>query len=116
MARRPRGAENLDLLAEAAHIRRARGLAGRIVGPGNVNRMGPMLMASEDFSFMLAECPGAYINIGNGAEEDAPALHSARYDFNDEAIPFGAAALAAVALRRLSAATRPSGDGESRAS
>ena len=41
-------------------------------------------MASEDFSYMLEEKPGAYIRIGNGPAEDGHNLHSPRYDFNDE--------------------------------
>jgi hippurate hydrolase len=46
-------------------------------------------MASEDFSYMLEEKPGAYIWIGNGPAEDGHNLHSPRYDFNDEVLPVG---------------------------
>ncbi len=45
-------------------------------------------MTGEDFSFMLQQRPGAYAFIGNGAKHGA--LHSDRYDFNDDVIPFGA--------------------------
>jgi hippurate hydrolase len=48
----------------------------------------PPLMAGEDFSFMLQERPGAFIFVGNG---DTPGVHHPRYDFNDEAIPYGCA-------------------------
>ena len=40
--------------------------AADIVGEDNVNRRGPLTMASEDFSYMLERVPGAYIQIGNG--------------------------------------------------
>ena len=46
-------------------------------------------MASEDFSYMLQEKPGAYIWLGNGPAEDGHNLHSPRYDFNDEILPVG---------------------------
>lgn len=47
------------------------------------------LMGSEDFSFYLREKPGCFFIIGNGA--DYGPLHSPTYDFNDEALPVGAA-------------------------
>jgi amidohydrolase len=46
-------------------------------------------MASEDFSYMLQEKPGAYIWIGNGPAENGHNLHSPRYDFNDTILPTG---------------------------
>jgi hippurate hydrolase len=70
------------------------------VGTDNVGRNGPAMMGSEDFSFMLEACPGAYINIGNG-EESAP-LHNDRYDFNDATIPIGAGLYATLVERKLS--------------
>lgn len=56
------------------------------------------LMGSEDFSFMLQVCPGAYIFLGNG--ESMP-LHHPEYDFNDEAIPYGIALWVRLIERRL---------------
>ncbi|RYE33799.1 MAG: amidohydrolase [Hyphomicrobiales bacterium] len=46
----------------------------------------PPTMGSEDFSYMLEERPGAFINIGNG---DSAGLHNPAYEFNDAAIPVG---------------------------
>ena len=46
-------------------------------------------MASEDFSYMLEEKPGAYIWLGNGPAENGHNLHSPRYDFNDAVLPVG---------------------------
>ena len=45
------------------------------------------IMPAEDFSYMLEERPGAYIFLGNG---DTAACHHPAYNFDDEAIPFGA--------------------------
>jgi hippurate hydrolase len=76
--------------------------AVELVGADNVNTSGPMLMASEDFSFMLEDRPGAYMNVGIAGDKVGTAmLHSPRYDFNDDAIPYGAALLARIAERKL---------------
>jgi hippurate hydrolase len=79
-------AVNAELPAEAA----ARA-AALVVGDANVHRDLPPSMGCEDFAFMLAARPGAYIWIGNGPASDGRTLHSARYDFNDEILPIGAA-------------------------
>lgn len=44
---------------------------------------------SEDFSFMLQRRPGAYIWLGQGRGDEAPALHNPQYDFNDEVLETG---------------------------
>ncbi|MBZ5487501.1 amidohydrolase [Halomonas aquamarina] len=59
-----------------------------LLGRDNVHRNPPPSMASEDFSFLLAERPGAYIWMGNG--EQSASLHNPRYDFNDALLPLGA--------------------------
>jgi hippurate hydrolase len=73
--------------------------AAEIVGEANIDRNKPPASASEDFAFMLEKVPGAYINLGNG--ETSAAVHNDRYDFNDEAIPYGAAMFARLVERRL---------------
>ncbi len=60
---------------------------------GPVNFDLPPGMGSEDFSFMMEKVPGAYIHLGIGPGEMP---HHPRYQFNDEAIPFGAAAYAGI--------------------
>lgn len=73
--------------------------AAELVGEANVERDKPPASASEDFAFMLEKVPGAYINIGNG-ERCAP-VHNDRYDFNDDAIPFGSALWSRLVERSL---------------
>jgi amidohydrolase len=75
--------------------------AADIVGAANINRHGPLTMASEDFSYMLEKVPGAYIQIGNGDGEGACEVHNPGYDFNDGALPYGAALFARLVERRL---------------
>jgi hippurate hydrolase len=64
----------------------AAGVAREIAGKDKVDADMPPVMGAEDFAFMLAERPGAFIFVGNG---DSAGLHHPAYDFNDEAIPFG---------------------------
>ena len=59
--------------------------AGLVAVPG-----GPS-MASEDFAFLLAACPGAYAWLGARRDGENPGLHAPRFDFNDALIAQGAA-------------------------
>ena len=79
----------------------AAAICGDIVGAGRVKRDPPLIMASEDFSFMLNEVRGCYINIGNGDGEGACEVHNPSYDFNDSALPYGASFFARLVERRL---------------
>jgi amidohydrolase len=56
---------------------------------------------AEDFAFMLQRVPGAYVWVGSRKGEHSPSLHHPAFDFNDEALPAGAALLASLAERRL---------------
>ncbi|MDP2738321.1 MAG: M20 aminoacylase family protein [Pseudorhodobacter sp.] len=58
----------------------------------------PPLMGAEDFSFMLNERPGAYIFLGNG---DTAMVHHPAYNFDDNAIPFGASWYAGMVESRM---------------
>ncbi len=75
--------------------------AAELVGEDNVNRQAGLVMASEDFSYMLEKVPGAYIQIGNGDGEGACEVHNPGYDFNDAALPYGAALFTRLVERRL---------------
>jgi hippurate hydrolase len=75
--------------------------AAELFGEKNVSRNEPALMGSEDFSFMLQQRPGAYIYIGNGDTVGSCPVHNPNYDFNDAALPYGAAVLAATVEKKL---------------
>lgn len=60
------------------------------LGSNNIIHELTPVMASDDFAFMLEQCPGSYISIGNGDDPDGPALHHPKYDFNDECLGAGA--------------------------
>ncbi len=76
-------------------------VAEMVAGSGGVDADTPPVMGGEDFSFMLEARPGAFIFIGNG---DSAGLHHPAYDFNDEAIPFGASYWAKLAETLMPAA------------
>jgi hippurate hydrolase len=52
------------------------------------------LTGSEDFSFMLEQCPGSYLIVGNGEGEHHATggcmVHNPGYDFNDAILPIAA--------------------------
>jgi amidohydrolase len=68
-------------------------VAESLLGADHVVRDMAPSMGAEDFSFMLQVKPGAYLRIGQGAENGVGScfLHNARYDFNDDILPLGAA-------------------------
>ena len=82
----------------------AAGIAGEVVGAGNVVREHEPCMAGEDFSFMLNERPGNYIWMGTAhPDHRSGKLHYPDYDFNDAAIPYGIAYWLALVDRTLGA-------------
>ncbi len=69
-----------------AQFTHAADAAAQIVGADNVDKVQPVRLGGEDFSYMLQEKPGAIIFVGNGP---TAGLHHPEYDFNDEALPYG---------------------------
>jgi len=90
------------LINDADEARFAADIAAALVGEANVNRDGPLVMGSEDFSFMLNARPGAFIMIGNGEGEwGGCEVHNPHYDFNDAVLPLGVAFFARLVETRL---------------
>ena len=79
----------------------AAGICAQLVGAENVDRTPALVMASEDFSFMLEQVPGCYVNIGNGDVEGACEVHNPAYDFNDASLPLGASFFARAVEAKL---------------
>ena len=65
-------------------------VARDVLGMESVETTMPPSMASEDFSYMLQECPGTYILLGAGHPGPGRMLHNTKYDFNDDILPVGA--------------------------
>ena len=79
----------------------AASICDELVGADKVNRNPPLVLASEDFSFMLRERPGCYLMIGNGDVEGSCEVHNPAYDFNDAATPLGASFFARAVEEKL---------------
>ena len=56
------------------------------------------IMGGEDFAYMLEACPGAYIRVGNGP---SAGLHHPKYNFDDDAIPYGSSYWAELVESRM---------------
>jgi hippurate hydrolase len=68
----------------------ARQIAQEWLGEGQlIDDLRPFT-ASEDFAFILEQCPGSYLVIGNGQGDGSCLLHNPGYDFNDACLPIGA--------------------------
>lgn len=79
----------------------ARQVAQELVGADNVIEREPT-MGSEDFAYMMQVRPGAYVRLGNGTGVDGGCMvHNPGYDFNDKALPIGAAYWVKLAQRFL---------------
>lgn len=76
-------------------------ICSEIVSQEKVLREPPLIMASEDFSFMLQQVSGCYINIGNGDGEAVRGVHNPGYEFNDQAIPYGVSFFANLVEKKL---------------
>ncbi|WP_372825333.1 M20 aminoacylase family protein [Polaromonas sp.] len=79
------------------------GVAEDLLGADHVVRDMEPSMGAEDFSFMLQVKPGAYMRIGQGADNGVGScfLHNSRYDFNDDILPMGAALHAGLVERSM---------------
>lgn len=59
-----------------------------LVGADVVHTDWPPTMGAEDFSFLAEQRPGCFVFVGNG---DSAGLHHPKFDFNDDALPYGVA-------------------------
>ena len=75
----------------AAEAKRCFDAACSVLGKDRVTNTVRPSMASEDFSCLLEQRPGCYVWLGSGPAIAGRALHSPRYDFNDEILPVGVA-------------------------
>ncbi|MGW1100143.1 M20 metallopeptidase family protein [Streptomyces sp. NPDC002455] len=86
--------------------------ARQVLGEGRVFEAPKPMAGAEDFSFVLRKVPGAFVGLGAcppGTDPaTAPMNHSAQAVYDDDALPYAAALLAGLALRRLGTPlTRP---------
>ncbi len=72
-------------------------IAAELVGEARVERAMRPSMGAEDFGYMLAARPGAYLMLGTGG---GPLCHHPAFDFRDEVSPLGASFFARLVERR----------------
>jgi amidohydrolase len=70
------------------------------LGEENV-RIAPQRMGAEDFSYMAQQAPGSFLRLGtHDPNWDQPYfVHTAQFRMDENALPIGAAALAAAAVK-----------------
>lgn len=73
---------------------------GHMLGENNIFEQ-DLVMASEDFSFMLQQAPGCFLRLGvkNPDWERTYPVHTSTFRLDENALPIGAASLAAMAVR-----------------
>ena len=76
-------------------------VAAEVVGEAGVDRDPPPVMSAEDFAFMLQAKPGAFVWMGIGRADEGRLIHTPIYDFNDEALSYGASYWARLTERFL---------------
>jgi hippurate hydrolase len=86
--------------------------AAAVAGPEAVETAAEPSTASEDFSFLIQDRPGAFIWIGNGLAADGHGhgLHTASYDFNDEILAIGSSYWVEVVRQELGSANQDATD------
>jgi len=87
------------VINDEAVTRSAADLCRGLVGENEVMVDSPPGTGSEDFSFMSEQVPSCYLILGNGGS--AP-LHNSHYDFNDDALAYGASFFAGIVEHVLS--------------
>lgn len=91
------------LMCDAALTREIVGYMKELPVPGLMGYPGITASASEDFAVICDQIPGVmmYLSAGFLDERGAAAAHNSKVQFNEDVLPFGAAALAHCATRWL---------------
>lgn len=77
-------------------------VAAAVLGPEKVIELREPVLGSEDFAYYLEEVPGVFAFLGAGNPAKGTGLpHQPRYNFDEDALPLGAAILAGTALAHL---------------
>lgn len=86
---------------DPAETREVLSVLDEIVGAERVTRLAAPSMASEDFSYVLQEVPGALVFVGAAPDSGPMPLHAETAIFDDAVLPLQATVLAELAWRRL---------------
>jgi len=77
--------------------------AARVFPAEGIIRKRPPIMGAEDFSYMLERRPGAFVKLGQRAPDGRGGVpvHHPKYDFNDDAAPYGVGFFSALVEQEL---------------
>jgi amidohydrolase len=93
------------LINHATGVEIVRAAVAETMGPAILRDAEPV-MGAEDFAYLLERVPGAFLTLGvrNKTWLAPKPNHEASFDLDEDALPIGAAALAATAVRFLNEA------------
>lgn len=94
----PDPAVDPPLVNDAEAARFAHGVMSELLGEAAVMFGHPPALVGEDFAYIAAAVPSAYVLLGNGPSRP---LHHPGYDFDDAAAPYGTAYWVRLAERAL---------------
>ena len=77
--------------------------AAKVFAAEGIIRKRPPIMGAEDFSYMLEKRPGAFVKLGQKAPDGKGGVpvHHPKYDFNDDAAPYGVGFFSALVEQEL---------------
>jgi len=77
--------------------------AEKVFQAEGIIRKRPPIMGAEDFSYMLEKRPGAFVKLGQKAPDGKGGVpvHHPKYDFNDDAAPYGVGFFSALVEQEL---------------
>lgn len=92
--------DNPPLVNDSQLTNVVKAVARRLLGPDAVKEAS-LEMGADDFSFLSQHSPGCYFLLGAQIGDVPRSLHTSTFDVNEDALPIGAAMLAAAALQFL---------------
>ena len=89
------------LMNDPNEVERVFRLGRSLLGAENVSRREEPSMGGEDFSYFVAEAPGAFYHLGCASSQPAPTLHSRDFQLDENCLPIGVAMQCALVLDRM---------------
>jgi amidohydrolase len=88
------------LINKSYGVGRVVNAASKILGQGKIDQNMQPTMGAEDFSYYLQKTPGAYfmLSCSSKSKSTRHPIHSSYFDVDENAIPIGAAIMAAIAF------------------
>ena len=102
----------MPLMNTPAEVERTLRLGRALLGAEHVHIRSDPSMGGEDFSYFVAEAPGAFWHLGCSAELPAAPLHDRKLNPDEACLPIGVAMECALALDRMGLLEAAAGNGQ----